>query len=240
MAKKHPLDGYDYTATVPRGTPLVVSSPDGRVWRLARKGVRYHEDASTLIHGARAARAPAPVAASDRIRAILDSVLLAGGDLPADAGQPIATWGDAPHVAGSLAPTASLAVYADRWVRAVRPVYDDAPRVGARQVSTKEQAALMRDLAAAPRGVRLPTVQVSERTVRIEADDPRVSLAATLPGARPVLSRLLWPRDAGYADALAAPGACLVSGGAVDVPDADTAWCVPVTAWRQRSGLVSP
>lgn len=181
--KKNPLDGYDYTADVPRGTPLLVCDHHGQAWRLARRGVRYHSDVTTLLHGARQARAPKEVAASDRIRAIADATY-GRGELPAGIGQPIARWIDAPRVAGSMAATPIVEVYADRWIRAVAPVYDDAARVGARQLSAREWAALERDLAVAPRGHRLHAVSVRERSVRIAEDDPRAALASTVPGAR--------------------------------------------------------
>jgi hypothetical protein len=169
MKKKHPLDGCDFVADVPRGTPLLVQGHDGRVWRLTRKGVRYHEDAATLLHGARPARAPAPVAASDRIRVILQSTR--GGQLPAGIGEATAVWHDAPRTQGSTADTGTLWVYpvpvGGCWVRAFIPFYDEAPRGGARQLTPRESAQLARDLALAPRGVRLPTVRVEERTVKI-------------------------------------------------------------------------
>ncbi|HET9554326.1 MAG TPA: hypothetical protein VFP50_15295 [Anaeromyxobacteraceae bacterium] len=231
-AKKHPLDGYDFTADVPAGTPLLVQGQDGRVWRLARKGVRYHSDVSTRLHGARPARAPASVAASTRIRALLESCLGAG-DLPAGVGAPVAVWRDAPHAPGSLASTPELALHADGWVRGVVPVHDDAPRTGARQLGARELAALQRDLAASPRGVRLPVVSVRERTVRVEANDPRAQMASALPGARATQTRRVYATESDYTTALSTPGARRTfDGGPVDVPIAGTAWDVPVTAWR--------
>ena len=228
------LDGYDYVADVPRGTPLLVESGDGRVWRLARKGIRYHSDVLTSLHGARPARAPAPVAASARIRALIDAVILGGGELPEGAEPPRTVWRDAPGSPGSLAPTATLAVYADGWICASRPVYDDAPRTGARHLDPREAKALARDIERAPRGVRLQCVAVRERMVRVEADDPRIEAALLLPGARAWQTTRTWPGDAAaYAVALAAPQARLAfDGGPVDVPVPGTAWDVPLAAWR--------
>ena len=157
------LDGYDYTADVPPGTPLLVQGSDGRYWRLSRKGIRYHEDVRSLLHGAAPARPPKEVAASDRIRAALVATLSAGGELPPGDARPAQKWQDAPRAAGSTAPTDSLELYAGRWVRACRPVYDDMPRTGARQLTAREWAALEADIAIAPRGVRLPRVEVRER-----------------------------------------------------------------------------
>jgi len=229
----HPLDGYDYVADVPRGTPLLVEGYDGCIWRLTRKGIRYHSDVSTSLHGARPARAPAPVAASARIRALIDAVILGGGELPEGAVR-LYTWRDAPSAPGSLAPTPTLTRYEGGWVRASRPAYDDAPRTGARHLSAREEAACACDIALALRGVRLPRVEVRERVVRIEADDPRIDAARLLPGARAWQTTRTWPGDgAAYAAALMAPQARLTfSGGPVDVPLAGTAWDVPVRAWR--------
>ena len=228
------LDGYDYVADVPRGTPLLVESADGRVWRLTHKGIRYHSDVSTSLHGARPARAPAPVAASARIRALLDAVILGGGELPEGVAQPLTVWRDAPSAPGSLAPTPTLAVYADGWVRGSRPIYDDAPRSGARHLSAREAKALARDIERAPRGTRLQCAAVRERMVRVEADDPRIEAAMRLPGARAWQTTRTWPGDAAaYAVALAAPQARLAfEGGPVDVPVPGTAWDVPLAAWR--------
>ena len=156
------LDGYDYTADVPPGTPLLVQSADGRVWRLSRRGVRYHEDVRSLLHGAAPARPPKDVAASARIRALLEALIEGGGELPATA-EPLSRWRDAPISAGSMASTDSLSLYPDRWVRACKPVYDDLPRTGVQQLTAREWAALEADIAIAPRGVRLPRVEVRER-----------------------------------------------------------------------------
>ena len=232
MTAKNPLDGYDYTADVPLGTPLLVEGQDGRVWRLSRKGVRYHSDVSTRLHGAAPARAPADVAASTRIRAVLESCLGAG-ELPADAGGPVARWVDAPRQRGSLASTPELTLHAGGWVRAWVPVYDDAPRTGARQLGARELAALQRDLGVAPRGARLPVVTVRERTVLVAADHPMAQAASALPGARATLTRRVCADAPDYTAALATPGARLTfDGGPVLVPAAGTAWEVPVTAWR--------
>jgi len=229
------LDGYDYVADVPRGTPLLVEGYDGRIWRLTRKGIRYHADVPTLLHGARPARAPAPIAASMRIRALLDAAILSGGELPEGMTRsPSTVWRDAPVSPGSLAPTATLALYEGGWVRASRPVYDDAPRSGARHLSAREAKALARDIERAPRGTRLQCVAVRERMVRVEADHRRIEAAMRLPGARAWQTTRTWPGDAAaYAVALAAPQARLAfEGGPVDVPVPGTAWDVPLAAWR--------
>ena len=101
--KKHPLDGYDYTAVVPRGTPLVVRDHQGRVWRIAKRGIRYHGDVDTLLHGAKPAKAPKQVAASDRIRAILEATLGAAETRPEGIAQ-VTEWRDAPSRRVSTSP----------------------------------------------------------------------------------------------------------------------------------------
>jgi hypothetical protein len=245
MAKRvmrNPLDGYDYVAEVPRGTPLLVESHDGRIWRLSRHGVRYHGDVSTRLHGARPARAPAAVAASCRIRAVLTATLGAGGARPA--GGSIAVWRDVPHVAGSRASCAELSVYPGGWVCAWAPVYDDAPRVGCRQLRASESARLTRDLALAPRAVRLPYVTVTERHVEIRPeshDAATVALAASLPEAKATNACAVYACDPEYTAALLAPGAReTFKGGPVWVPMEGTGWHVPCTIWRAASARIRP
>ena len=229
---KYPLDGYDFVAEVPRGIPLVIADHQGQTWRIARKGVRYHEDVPTLLHGARSCRPPPAVAATDRIRAIAEAILAGGGELPAGTGPATSTWRDAPRVVGSMASTLMLSTHGG-WACAFLPVYDDAPRSGARRLTARETDALARDLATAPVAVRLPPFTVRERNVRIEAADPRIALARATQGASPLNARRVHPRDAdAYAAALAAGARVLYAGGPCEVPDPGTAWTVPVTAWR--------
>jgi hypothetical protein len=225
-SKRHPLDGYDYTATVMPGTPLVVRSLDGRTWRLARKGIRYHSDCATRIYGARQIRAPKEVAASDRIRTLLES-LLGAGELPEGIGQPVTRWDDAPDCPGSMAAMPSLTLYADRWVRALVPVYDDAPRTGARQLSQREARDLAKDMAIAPHGVRLQSVSVRERTVRVEGSHPLAARCAHIPAARPHASHRVYQGEPGYTGTDGLP---------IVVPEPGTGWDVPVTAWRALTG----
>ena len=230
-SKKHPLDGYDFTADVPPGTPLLVSDYSGKVWRLAKRGVRYHADCNRL-HGAKPARAPAAVAATSRIRKLAEEILKCGTYNPSPA-EIKYTWTDAPSYSGSMASTLSLTVTEAGYATARLPVYDDAPRVASRQLTPAEFKKLAADLEKAPKAVRLQEVSIRERTVTIEKDDPRLEVAKTLPGARPFISHQVFASQDGYAEALTTPGARLAfMGGPVTVPDPNTSWDVPVTVWR--------
>ena len=232
------MDGYDYIATVPRGTSLLVESSrssSGRVWQLARDGVPCNADGNMLLHGARPARVPDDVAASRRIHTELKMTLWGSEKMPSEVVNPIAIWHDAPHVRGSFVSMAELHVYADGWIRAIRTVRDDVPRIGTHFLRARELRALIHDIERAPRCVSLPRVEVRERVVRIEADDPRIDVARTIPGARPCSITRVYAGEEGCTAAVRTIGARLLgSGGPVAIPSPGSAWEVPVTAWRGK------
>jgi len=187
QTKKHPLDGYDHTATVPRGTPLVVSDRVGATWKLSKKGIRFHADDPSVIRGAKPCRPPVEFAASRALRAVRDDVLRSGdrGPVPAAAaGTSTTVWTD--RVPGRHDVNPRLEVRSDGVFVAVRPVYDDAPTVAWRRATPAESKAVAEALAVAPEGAHLPVVDVRERTVRVDRDDARHEAAAALPGARPM------------------------------------------------------
>jgi len=243
-SRRHPLDGYDYTADVPAGTPLLVQDDAGRVWRLARRGVRYHSDVRTRLHGARPARAPKEFAASQELREIIAAVLRNGTQepgsragtpetqaaLPEDAHEVTARWSD--QQPGSHASRPYLEIRGT-ILRAVQPNYDDAPTMAWRRATAAELRRVQRALAITPRGVHLPRVQIRERHVQIRGDDDRAALAATIPGATPTRATRIYRIEPGYAEALGRPDARLTfDGGPVEIPEPGTAWRVPITAWR--------
>lgn len=185
--KKHPLDGYDYMADVPPGTPLLVTCR-GEVWRLARRGIRYHSDVSTRLHGAKRARAPREFAASERLRAVINDVLRTGRDsMPDSVPDPNPVrWTD--QRPGSYAQRSYLELHHGGVARAVEPIYDDAPRVAWRELTARELRRVQADLAIAPQGVHLPHVLVRERTKQVGPDSPRYEAACAAPGARPMFA----------------------------------------------------
>lgn len=246
-AKKHPLDGYDFRAVVPRGTPLLVVDEQGAVWRLTRKGVRYHHDVRSLLHGARRAKAPPPWAASLRLRALIERVLREGDHEPGSRGGsgegtacpagPRTRWTD--QQPGSYGSRPWLEVGDDGVVRAVRPVYDDSPVVAWMRLSAAELRRVRKDLALAPVGVHLPVVHITERTVQVDGSHPLAAQMATIPGARPLdvdYIRPSLPGGPGWREAITARAAALggrVVGASIAVPRQGTGWEVPITAWRR-------
>jgi hypothetical protein len=222
----------DYTVTGRNlGGQLVTSH--GQVFRVAAKGRRYHEDVRELIYDASPARPPKDFAASQEIRGIIETLLRdptarAAGEqsLPAE----IARWTD--QVPGSYASRPYLTLHEGGVVRAVRPVYDDAPQVA---VATDPRlAAQVRKLmAVAPVGVHLPTARVQERTVRVERASKHYEAAQAIPGARPEWPKQVWPGKPGYDEAAAMPMATQsYEGGPWTHLTPGDPVLVPVTAWR--------
>lgn len=119
-----------------------------QAFRVTRGGRRYHEDVDSLLYPVVACRTPAPLAATLRLREIIDGVLRSGTHEPGSRGLRVVegklepgepcpaypgdtadrsddlSWSDGRP--GSLASFPELAVRGD-YLRAVRPNYDDAP-----------------------------------------------------------------------------------------------------------------
>lgn len=241
----------------------MVQDAQGNVFRLAKKGRRYHSDASTRLHDAKRIRPPPAVAASRRLREVIADVLATGTHTPESRGAPgrtdIAdipegswqTWKD--DEPESYARRPYLHVFDDdNIVVAVRPIYDDAPVIAWKRLSKAAMRKVRADVKRAPQGVHLRRVNVQEKTTRVMPGAPGFELAATVPGARPVryksinlasglpMAWLEFLRDHRYEVINAVvesgifPNARRGFGTAVEVPDPQYGYDVPVVAWRTR------
>lgn len=206
-----------------------IVSCHGRTFKVAAKGRRYHEDRRDLIYDATPCAAPKAWAASEELRGIIEAIIGAGGT--GAGGAIVATWTD--QEPGSYARRPYLEMHDSGAIRAVRPMYDDAPLVGwsTDRATARRVEKLMK---VAPVGVHLQRAQVKERTVRIDPTNPRFAAACAIPGARPMFAMQAWPRDAtSYAAGLASPLArVLFDGGPVEFLRAGDPVVVPITAWR--------
>ena len=140
----------------------MVRAYDGTCYRVASRGIRYHEGAAPM-YGVKPAREPRTAAATQALRAAIAEI--ARGD---QSGLPsglvlLLRWQDAQP--GSMASFPWLEIYAEGYVRAVRPRYEDSPVEGWLH-DPKAAARLTQAIAVAPAPHHLPVTNVRQRAVR--------------------------------------------------------------------------
>lgn len=148
----------------------LVSNYAGEVYRVTTYGIRYHEDVESRLYGAAPAKAPKEWKATVFLREAIETVLKQGTHEPnSGSGNPKKkkpmpttlpielswryTMPEAPLAAGDY-----LSVQGD-YVRAVRPIYDDAPDV-AWMHDAKLSKKIREAIAIAPEPYRLANANV--------------------------------------------------------------------------------
>lgn len=149
----------------------IVLDHSGQAFKVTRPGRRYHEDIDNFLYPVKACRTPAPLAACERLRAVVDKVLHTGTHEPGSRGgdpnsqalcpttEPWVTWRDRRPNSYAILP--SVAVSGD-YVRVVRYGMDgDTAMAWLKDKKLAKQVA--KDIAASPQPVHVERVYVRLR-----------------------------------------------------------------------------